>query len=85
MKDSKSKVGLPGTENQTLDIKSLNQVDFELLTTENRVNQKEIQVPALPDTYLEILDKIRKARPESEDKTINGLISIKCLGFKNQQ
>jgi len=155
MKKSKIKAGLPGTENQTLDNKNLNQVDFELLTTENRIYQilktkggpmhiteiiselnrlllnsnstevyqsthldltaddrfnynngngyyelaewnlgeeivgevveKEIQVPAFPGTYLEILDKIRKARPESDDKSMNGLINIKCFGLKNQK
>ena len=155
MKESKIEAGLPGTENQTLDNKSLNQVDFELLTTENRVYQilkangapmhidtiiselnhlllnsnstevyqnsyldltadnrfnynnnigyyelaewnlgeeivgevveKEIHIPTVSSAYLEILNKIKKERPESEDKTINGLINIKCLGLKGQQ
>jgi len=155
MKESKIKGGMPGTENRTMENNSLNQVDFELLTTENRVYQilrtkgesmhiteiiselnrlllnsnstevyqnahldltaddrfnynnsigyyelaewnlgeeivgevieKDIHIPAASSTYLEILNKIKKERPESEDKTINGLISIKCLGLKDQQ
>jgi len=85
MKENKINVGLPGTENQTLDNKSLNQVDSELFTTENRVYQNEIHISAVSSTYLEILNKIKKERSESDDKTINGLISIKCLGLKDQQ
>lgn len=155
MKDNIIKDSLSEAENQTLDNTSLNQVDFELLTTENRVYQilkakgapmhideiisalnhlllnsnstevyqtahldltaddrfnynnsigyyelaewnlgeeivgevveKEIHIPAVSSAYLEILNKIKKERPESEDKTINGLINIKCLGLKGQQ
>lgn len=155
MKENIIEGGLAGAENQTLDNMSLDQVNFELLTTENRVFQilkakgepmhiteiisalnhlllnsnstevyqnaqldlsaddrfkwndnigyyelaewnlgeetvndvveKEIHRPVMTDTYLEIINKIKKDRPQSDEKTINGLINIKCLGFKNRQ
>ena len=59
MKDSKIETGLPETENQTLDNKSLNQVDFELLTTENRVYQI-LKAKGEPMQITEIISEINR-------------------------
>lgn len=155
MKENIIEGGLAGAENLTLDKGSIDQVDFELLTTENRIFQilkakgepmhiteiisalnhqllnsnstevyqnahwdlsaddrfkwndnigyyelaewnlgqetvsdvveNGIHKPSMTDTYLEIINKIKKERPQSDEKTINGLINIICLGFKNRQ
>jgi len=152
LKGRETKDGLPETENQTLDNMSFNQVDFELLTMENRVYQilkakgepmhiteinselnrlllnsnstavyqkshldltaddrficnynigyyelaewdlvadivndvveSEIIRPPHPRVYLEILNRIKKEETESDNKTIVGLISLKCFNSK---